>query len=539
MFSLKTFFKKEKQEKESPQEKRPVSEMSFSKEYIPLKKNGYTGRCLAFSIDSSSIQMAVANIRSTSREIIDLRKVYIPGELLTTPSQREFITNTIEEFFHEYHCKRCRIVIALSGDDTAFRTTVMPSMEPKELATAIEFEVRNKIPFPPDNVIYDYRPIYKISSENNTRLKVVLLAATRTAVERNLAPFREHQRIISHVYHSPQVVGQLLKHLPEYNDEHAFTLLNIGRDASEIAFYRGVTLEFYHQINTGTSLIQNDRRETSLEYLAETLATDIQTAVDYYSGQYQTLSTDKVYIYGDLAYSPELVSLLNNTLGFKFLRFPFDRLQSLHSRQPEVLESAAVCLPVLASSICQYKLANLLPEEDKAVLQRITYHSYGRLSLAGLFIILAFIWGFLNYNLRAKQDIVTSLQREVAEFQNSDIYNDYNRLKQNIAIAESYLKQAKQNPSYLDLNLKELSILSPEQLELLQLDFSNDGSKENLQLYGQVVSDSIPPEVILAEYVERLNTSPFYEDVTLKRHVKRREADTFILEFQIGMRGII
>ena len=61
----------------------------------------------------------------------------------------------------------------------------------------------------------------------------------------------------------------------------------------------------------------------------------------------------------------------------------------------------------------------------------------------------------------------------------------------------------------------------------------------NLTLQGLVISDNIPPEVILAEYAETLASSPFYDDVSVVRHIKKSEDDKFIIEFAINLKGII
>jgi hypothetical protein len=82
-------------------------------------------------------------------------------------------------------------------------------------------------------------------------------------------------------------------------------------------------------------------------------------------------------------------------------------------------------------------------------------------------------------------------------------------------------------------------LLTPSTIRLFNLAYEPEKSGEIFTIQGVVTSKEIPPEVLLAEYVEDLNGSPFYENVTLMKYVKRRVADAFEIEFQIDMKGIV
>jgi hypothetical protein len=48
-----------------------------------------------------------------------------------------------------------------------------------------------------------------------------------------------------------------------------------------------------------------------------------------------------------------------------------------------------------------------------------------------------------------------------------------------------------------------------------------------------------PPEVILAEFIVRLESSPFFDNVTLDKHSKSSKGSLFTIDFQISMDAIL
>ena len=131
------------------------------------------------------------------------------------------------------------------------------------------------------------------------------------------------------------------------------------------------------------------------------------------------------------------------------------------------------------------------------------------------------------------------LKQQVAEFQATEMYSTYNQIKRKIAASQQYMDQAKDAPSYMSLNLKELTQITPEAVHLSYLDYRAAKPEVNYQLAGTITTRTTPPEVILAEYVENLSASPFFENVVIASHVKKRSAKGFELDFHLNMKGII
>jgi hypothetical protein len=278
--------------------------------------------------------------------------------------------------------------------------------------------------------------------------------------------------------------------------------------------------------------------QTKYEFFAELIANEISTSLDYYAGQYSVSFHDKIYVYGDLAYSDELLELLNDKSGIVLEPLPVKELHNL-SAQAEQADTFPVCLPVLASSTCQSTLANLLPVGQLAARTLAKTGTYGRMTLAVLILLLTLSWAVMKSTISSAEDTSLELDRQVTEFKNSEAFHTYNIIKREIARDKAYLEQSRQTPSYLALNLKELSLLTPKEIKLLYLNYDPKQKDKNLYLHGLAISKDIPPEVIVAEFVECLSASAFYDNVKIIRHTKKVIEDRFEIDFQIQMRGVV
>ena len=243
-------------------------------------------------------------------------------------------------------------------------------------------------------------------------------------------------------------------------------------------------------------------------------------------------------MYGELAYSDELIEHLQRKTGFAFTRFPLEQIPLLSKQPEEIINKSLYCLPVLAAATCRTNLPNLLPAKNKEAIAVRKIDIIGKLAIALILISLMTSWSFLNQSINTKRGIEAGLIRQVEEFRSSDAYHQYNQLKTTVATARSYMSKIKEEPSYLSLNLKELSKLTPKQIRIARYNL-NQIDASNLSIHGEVSSKEIPPEVILAEYVENLNASPFYDNVNIRRHVKRKVKKDFVINFEIEMQGVL
>ncbi len=498
------------------------------------------GTHIAFLVEDAAVQMAAVVHLGHYRKILDVDKQYLSIEQSRSKERPALVSALVNDFINKHRGPFSVISLSISGRETVLRNFLMPALKKKDLASAIEIEAKKQLPFPVDDCTYDYRPITLVKSGGRRLYNISLLAATRRLIKDKLDSFGEFKSKVEHIYHAPNIVGRLLPYIEGFDEANVYTILNIGQSQSEIAFYRGSALEFYNVISIGSSILGKNADQISYSFLAESLATEIQTAIDFYTGRYSRTVSNRIFVYGDLTYSDVVIESFKNTSGYSFERFPIARLGFIAEANLKEFESdIPVSLPAFAAASCPAGMADVLPKEAKQAHSAHRINNYARVALAVLFSVLIGAWGLFNKAVSVKQGELLALNTQVNDFMNSAAFNSYNLLKRQIAVDRTYLESALEIPTFLSLNLKELSWLTPKEVRLMNMQFRPNDPEANLVLEGNVFSKDIPGEVILAEFIENLAGSPFYSQVEIVRHIKREVKEGFEIDFAIKCRGVI
>ncbi len=507
---------------------------------IPTKPKSFFqfGRHLSFSLTKTSIQMAAVSHIFYKVKLIDASKIYIPKSLNTDEKRNSFINNQVSSYIKEFGGIFPKISIALTGKSTAFRTFLMPSINKKELKSAIGFEISNQVPFPAEDCIYDFKITSKIISQSKSQNKIALYASTKQNISKILKSFKDTKTDTYKIFHTQDVLGLLLLHLSDFQKDKTYTVLNITRGLIEVSFFNGHQLQFYYNNNITSAFQGNFLDPTKFDFFAESTIDLINISYDYFSGQYSGVATNEIYVYGDLSYSKELLDALGKNSNFTFKKFPINKIGFLNNLNEILQESLPACLPVVASASCQFESINLIPPKLSAKRKEASKTLYSKLTFATAVIAMLLSWVILHNSIIHETNHLDETNQQIDKFKNSEAIHTYNNLKKQILMSRSYFDKIKNEPSYLNYNLKELSLLTPDKIKLIHLDFKPKEQNQNMLIQGVVVSKKIPPEIILAEYTASLTSSPFYYDVKIIKHIKKTVDDHFEIEFVIQMRGV-
>ncbi len=509
---------------------------------VPTGRDAIIGRTIAIVPGAYSVRMATVSHRGSHRTVLDVREVPIPEDRTEPADRRLFVQQAIGAYLGQFGGRSVSVRLAVSGKETAFRSFFMPLLKSHDLRDAVHLEATRQLPFPAGDCTLDYRPVARIVSGDQTRYKVALFAATNRRVAEAQQPFVELGETVDAIYHSHDVVGQILPSLPDFKPDQAYTILSIGQHSAEIAFYRGSTLEFFHQTNTGSDMAGDLTDATRREFFAETLATDIQTSFDFFSGQHASSSMPVIHVCGLPAGDDDLMADLAERVGMPCQHLRIETMHGISFASDDIRREALTLFPVVAAALNNCHTANLLPEPTRAALQKRRVDTIGRIVMAATVVLLAGGWMALHRHAQIDQQQAISLKEQVSLIENSEAYRAFQQLQVQLRAGREYIKRTEKQPSYLGLNLKEMSYLVPKNLRLTRYDITTDSTAQatdNLRLYGVVISDDIPPEVTLAEFVERLSASPYYDKVEVERHVKRERDGVFTIDFQLVMRGVV
>jgi hypothetical protein len=497
------------------------------------------GRHLAFTFGDDSLQMAAALHLGPRIRLLDVTKHYFSATDLSSPERREqLLRQEIRQYVSRFGGRRPTISLTLTGSETALRTVTLPRLRKREFETALRFEAGRLLPFRTDDCWIDFRATEIIGRGKDQQMRAAVLAATRVAVQEHLTPFEQSGIDVHRVHHTQDVVGQLLRSLSDFDDNQDYMLVDIHRRRTEISYYHGSNLQFDHVSSLGSSFLANRTDPTVFEYFTESLATELQNSLDYYGGQFASHAAQEIYIYGDLSYSDELIALLTERMGFSFRRFPTEHLRLTKDRHLPFENNLAVCLPAVAAAVNHTRIADLLPYPLKAREKQRSVNRAGIATIILVATVMALHWLGMISQIRSARRELIELQRQISKFQTSEMFATYSRVKTRVAANQAYLENTRENPSLLALNLKELSHLVPYPVRLYSLEYS-DAVDRNMLMSGVIFTRETPPEVVLAELVENLTASPFYENVQVDRHVKRRKDNQSQLEFSLSMKGLL
>ena len=497
------------------------------------------GRHLAFTFGDDSLQMAAALHLGPRIRLLDVTKHYFSETDLASSERREqLLRQEIRQYVSQFGGRRPIISLTLTGPDTALRTVTLPWLRKREYETALRFEAGRQLPFRTDDCWIDFRATEIIRRGKDQQLRAAVLAATRVAVQECLTPFEQAGIAVNRVHHTQDVIGQLLRFLSDFDENRDYMLVDIHRRRTEISYYHGSNLQFYHISSLGSSFLANRTDPTVFEYFAESLATELQNSLDYYGGQFASHAAQDIYVYGDLSYTDELIALLTERMGFTFRRFPTEHLSLSKVRDLPVENNLAVCLASVAAAVNRSRIANLLPYPLKTREKQRSVNRAGTAAIILVVTVMALHWLGMVSQIRSARTELIELQQQISTFQTSEMFATYTRIKTRVAANRAYLENTRENPSLLALNMKELSYLVPDPVQLYSLNYG-DAVDRNMLMSGVISTRYTPPEVVLAELVENLTASPFYENVQVDRHVKRRKDSQSQLDFSLSMKGLL
>jgi Tfp pilus assembly PilM family ATPase len=506
---------------------------------LKLRKPYRFGRTIAISFYEHSLQLVTAANIWHKTKLLDVTKIYIPRSCDTEEKRRSFIFMEINKYIKRYGTRLTRYVLGVGSTDSAFRIISLPQMPKKEQANAIRWETDKRIPFAVENAYYGYHLSKGKGTTTADSVSVSLIAISKSEVDIRYNLLSPMKIKYDAVFYEIEALGHLLPYVDNYDDDKTYALINIRREQSEISYYHGKRLEFMNISPVGSKVLSDSKDDSKYEAFTKSLVAEIQTSLDYYIGQFANTSTDIVFVYGDLSYTDELINNLSNHLGIEFKRFPLDRLAESVICKEELLEQIPVSLSTVALAMIDHGLIDFLPPDAKEEKAESKYIGY---AVPGFIVFIALLiagWGMLEYKDAIKSAWLASSTAQIAKFENSQPVIMYSQIKRQMTTDKEILKTLNQDPTYLHLNLKELSRVTPNQIKLNMYDLEKAGRNKNLFISGWAASTDPPPEVVLAEFIVRLESSPFFENVTLEKHLKSTHIGNFKIDFQVSMDALL
>jgi len=423
------------------------------------------------------------------------------------------------------------INVGLVGDDIAFRRMYLPRMSKKELASAIVWEGQKLFPFDLDQCLVHYEAADVRNQGDFDQIGVNLTAVERTTVETLYERMESAGYRIGQVDFLPVVVAETLPSQFSANDNKHRLLLMFDDDQSLALFVHHGYLEFYQQFVTEPEPMTDD--DGRLLNIAA-MAAELTTFLDLFNGQQFGNAVDEIVLAGKYAADSDIAAELSANTGLPCRRLSeIDRLPALRSVDDN---GAEAMLDAVATGLADIGRHPLIPDaarrkiERKQTVLRLATAATLVLLVSGNFHILSLLMNQkLDRDLKSAQDATQA-------YENSAAYHAYLSFLADITRRQTRQAQMQsRHSSHLNLLLKELSLTIPDNVSLTTMEFSSRKNTPFLRLEGVVSLSGFSPEIVLAQYVETLGKSPFFDNVIVERHDKKQENDRFDLSFVLKM----
>ena len=135
------------------------------------------------SLNIGSQTIGLAEFRTQSHGGLILRD-YCLREILADPAGDGFrhgkIADALREMMHELRIKHGRVNYAVAGQSAFARFVKLPSVEQEKIEKIIAFEAQQNVPFPIDEVVWDYQ---LVGGGGDEQIEVVLVAIKADLLE--------------------------------------------------------------------------------------------------------------------------------------------------------------------------------------------------------------------------------------------------------------------------------------------------------------------------------------------------------------------
>ena len=318
----------------------------------------------------------------------------------------ELIKEALEQFLSRNDVKGDKVAISVTGQAGLSRFFKPPPVDAKTLPDIVKYEAKQQIPFPLEDVIWDYQ---KIGGNEVDGLivdaEVGLFAMKREAVYRALQPFTDSGIEVDYIQLSPLsafnfVVRDILGDVSEddeidpENPPESMVLLALGTETTDLVVTNGINLWMRNIPIGGNHFTKQLSRELKLTFtkaehlkrntrLAEDpktlfqamrpvfndLVTEIQRSLSYFRGINKNATIGRMVMVGNAAKLPGLRQFLIKSLETEIVKF--DKFPTLEGdvviNQKTFTENIlsfnvayGLCLQGLSESRIE---TNLLPQE--------------------------------------------------------------------------------------------------------------------------------------------------------------------------------
>ena len=320
--------------------------------------------------------------------------------------QSELIAEALEQFLSRNEVRGDSVAMSVSGQAGLSRFFKPPPVDAKTLPDIVKYEVKQQIPFPIEDVIWDWQQLGgSVIDDVTVDAEVGLFAMKREAVFRALQPFTDQGIDVDLVQLAPLASYNVICHdilgdIPEPEDidvdspPESLVILSIGTDTTDLIVTNGIKLWLRNIPIGGNHFTKQLARELKLTYakaellkrnarkaedpktvfqamrpIFNDLVTEIQRSLTFFQSMEKNAKINRIALFGNAAKLPGLRQFLNRQLDLDIVKVSsFKNLQGPGVIDQSSFEDNILSLPpcygLCIQGLNQARLkTNLLPNE--------------------------------------------------------------------------------------------------------------------------------------------------------------------------------
>lgn len=491
------------------------------------------GYQLGLVITERSLRLALIKQRGLAKRVTTVTVLPLdPDGIGTWPARVEAAAATVKEFLCNRDLSRTPINVGLIGDDIAFRRLSLPVMSRKELPTAITWEGERLFPFRLDQCYTHHRLVSKSKSDDRSLIGINLVAAKRELIDLFHERFRAAGLRIGQMNFLPAFMAEMLSSQAGSGGGKNRLLVFLDGNHPMALFLRDGKPEFYQQFVTRPQPDGDDNgRVTNIG----ALTAELISFLDLYSGQSRGHSLDGIILCGKYAYDRGLREAFAAGTDLPCSVIFDDGTLPAPLRTLEIGQSCDM-FDVIATGLGEINHQPLIPgavrktnHRRRLLLQSAVVSALTLLVIGNMHLQSHYIRHILSRNLEVRRNTSRT-------YESSAVYQVYLNLLSELDRERGRMRgAAERQPSHVHLLLKELSRTVPDDITLTGIYLTEEEGAYVLRLEGSVRLSDFSPEIILARYVEKLDNSPFFDNVAVTGYSKKQEHGQFDLSFHLQM----
>jgi type IV pilus assembly protein PilM len=216
------------------------------------------GSAVGLNIGNYSIKVVELRARGGNIEVVGAASVHTPVESLSNGviMSQGALAHAIRDAIQAAGIKSKAVTTAVAGTGSlVVRVVELPRMSDGELAETMKTDAEKFIPFAPEDVRLDFRPLRELPTPPDSPNMDVLIAAAQREVLYQYGDVVEAARLQARAIEvEPLAVARSLSHsVPgaEVDYGRVTAIINIGASSTEISVLRGDILVFTRTLPTG------------------------------------------------------------------------------------------------------------------------------------------------------------------------------------------------------------------------------------------------------------------------------------------------